>query len=107
ETANACRRFGSPFLFRCLVRRRFYYPPDRDYGTTLFGNAGRFGLTGGFFLSSAISTSTAFSSCGSRPAITAAGDISTSMSGGTPTFSTTQPSSCVQIAKLGAVTVPP
>jgi hypothetical protein len=38
--------------------------------------------------------------------MTSAGFCSTSMSGGTPMFSTTQPSS-VQIARFGAVTVPP
>jgi len=38
---------------------------DRRHGITLFGYWGRFGLAGGFFLRSAINTSTAFSSCGS------------------------------------------
>ena len=47
------------------------------------------------------------SSCGSRPAITSFGVCSTSTSGGTPSFSTTHPSSGVQIARFGAVIVPP
>ena len=68
------------------------------------GIAGGFG--GGFSASSLSTTSIARSSCGSLPAATAAGSCSTSMSGGTPTFSTTQPSS-VKIARFGAVTVPP
>ncbi len=44
---------------------------------------------GGFFFNSVRITSTAFSSCGSWPARTAAGSCSTSMSGATPSFSTT------------------
>src|SRR5204863_4864604 len=47
--------------------------------------------------------------CGSFPAITSLGHMSISQpgSGGTPSFSTTQPASGVQMAKLGAVTFPP
>ena len=68
---------------------------------TRTGNGGRAGgLGGGFLASSSSTTSMARSSCGSLPAATAAGSCSTSMSGGTPTFSTTQPSS-VKIARFG------
>ncbi len=73
----------------------------------LTGYAGRVGCAGGFFFSSSRATAIARSSCGSRPAITSFGVCSTSMSGGTPSFSTTQPSSGVQIAMFGAVIVPP
>ena len=55
---------------------------------------------GGCFSSSSRTISIAFSSCGSLPAITSAGHCSTSTSGGTPSFSTTQPSS-VQMARFG------
>jgi hypothetical protein len=51
-------------------------------------SAGRFGVFGGFFFSSASAISIAFSNCGSRPAMTSAGRISTSISGATPSFST-------------------
>jgi hypothetical protein len=64
------------------------------------GYGGRFGFEGGFFFSSSMTTWMARSSCGSCPAMTSAGVCSTSMSGGTPSFSTTQPSS-VQIARSG------
>src|SRR5687767_6416009 len=67
------------------------------------GYGGRDTLAGGFFFSSAITTSIAFSSCGSRPAITSAGVCSTSMSGGTPSFSTAPTASVVQPAAFGAV----
>ena len=68
---------------------------------TRTGNGGRArGFGGGFLSSSARMTSMARSSWGSLPAATRAGSCSTSMSGGTPTFSTTQPSS-VKIAEVG------
>ena len=60
--AIECREWSSHGLLPQekteLFRRRYR-------GTTLFGYAGRFGVTGGFFFNSAINTSTAFSSCGS------------------------------------------
>ena len=55
------------------------------------------------FFNSAIATSIALSIWGSRPAMTSAGVCSTAMSGGTPSCSTTQPSSGVQMARFGAV----
>src|SRR5438067_1758392 len=57
-------------------------------GLLYVGNAGRRITGGGFFFNSSIATSTAFSSCGSRPFRTSAGSCSTSTSGGTPMFST-------------------
>src|SRR4030065_56233 len=53
-----------------------------------------------------MTTAIARSSCGSRPLMTSLGVCSTSMSGATPSFSTTQPSSAVQMARFGAVVVP-
>ena len=76
-------------------------------GRTRTGNEGRWGALGGGFLARAsMTTSIAPSSCGSLPAATAAGSCSTSTSGATPTFSTTQPSS-VKMARLGAVNALP
>lgn len=53
------------------------------------GAAGTRGGAAGRFRSSSSSTSTAFSRLGSPPAIRASGRSTTSMSGGTPSFSTT------------------
>ena len=61
----------------------------------------------GFFSSNFIASATARSSCGSRPFITSDGVFSTSMSGATPTFSTSYFPSKLKNARLGAVMPPP
>src|SRR5215510_8188430 len=52
-------------------------------------------------------SSTAFSSCGSRPAITSFGQFSTSISGPTPSFSTAHFPSRVKKPPRGAIIDPP
>ena len=86
---------GGPAGERSVIARLRYF--------TRCGYSGRAGFSGGDLARPESTNSMAFSSCGSLPAITSAGHCSTSTSGGTPWFSTTQPSS-VQMARFGAVT---
>jgi hypothetical protein len=62
---------------------------------------------GGLALRSRVASSTARSSCGSRPAMTSFGQFSTSMSGPTPSFSTAHFPSRVKKPPRGAIIDPP
>ena len=76
------------------------------YGV-LTGGAGRWGSAIGFSCIIRSTSSTARSSCGSWPAITDRGSFSTSMSGSTPMFSTTQLPSAALVPNCGTLTEPP
>lgn len=73
--------------------RRWHKKNSIPYFLTLTGKAGVFIFFGGLAFSCCMMMSMAFSSCGSRPAITSAGHCSTSTSGGVPTFSMPKPCS--------------
>lgn len=71
------------------------------------GNAGSFLSTTGFSARSRSASCTPRSSCGSRPAITSLGVISTGMSAATPSFSTAHLPSRSKKPPRGAIMAPP